>query len=225
MENPAPNDVVLASSSPYRRDLLARILSRFECVAPDLDETPHDGEAPAALSLRLAREKAAAVASRHAGATVIGADQVAVLEGRVCGKPGSRDAAVAQLLAARGLPMRFLTSVCVIHGPGVGDGGEERVHTDVTEVRNRIGRPRAASSCATAASRLPGLSQTLPSSAATWSEPMTVAPLCRDATAADFSRASRSDSAAGASPSSGVSSRPGGTHSKRLRIRASSSRR
>ncbi|WP_405244156.1 Maf family protein [Lentisalinibacter salinarum] len=133
MENPAPNAVVLASSSPYRRDLLARILGRFECVAPDLDETPLDDEAPAALSLRLAREKAAAAASRHAGATVIGSDQVAVLEGRACGKPGSRDAAVAQLLAARGLPMRFLTSVCVIHG----SGGEERVHTDVTEVRFR----------------------------------------------------------------------------------------
>jgi len=133
MENPAPNDVVLASSSPYRRDLLARILSRFECVAPELDETPLEGEAPAALSLRLAREKAAAVASRHAGATVIGSDQVAVLEGRACGKPGSRDAAVAQLLAARGLPMRFLTSVCVIHGRE----RDERVHTDVTEVRFR----------------------------------------------------------------------------------------
>lgn len=133
MENPAPKDVVLASSSPYRRDLLARILSRFECVAPDLDETPHDGEAPAALCLRLAREKAAAVAARHTDATVIGSDQVAVLEGKACGKPGSRDAAVAQLLAARGLPMRFLTSVCILQGPG----GEERVHTDVTEVRFR----------------------------------------------------------------------------------------
>lgn len=133
MENPAPNDVVLASSSPYRRDLLARILSRFECVSPELDETPLEGEAPAALSLRLAREKAAAVACRHTGATVIGSDQVAVLEGSACGKPGSRDAAVAQLLAARGLPMRFLTSVCVLHGPR----GEERVHTDVTEVRFR----------------------------------------------------------------------------------------
>ncbi len=133
MENPAPNEVVLASSSRYRRELLARILSRFECVAPELDETPLDGEPPAALSLRLAREKAAAVAGRHARATVIGSDQIAVLEGKPCGKPGSRDAAVAQLLAARGLPMRFLTSVCVIHAPAA----EERVHTDVTEVRFR----------------------------------------------------------------------------------------
>lgn len=133
MENPAANEVVLASSSPYRRQLLARILSRFECERPDADETPLDGEAPAELSLRLARCKAAAVAARHPQATVIGSDQVAVLEGGLCGKPGSRDAAVTQLLAARGLPMRFLTSVCVLHGPDA----DERIHTDITEVRFR----------------------------------------------------------------------------------------
>lgn len=133
MENPDPNRVVLASSSPYRRALLERILSRFESVSPDVDESPLAGETPAALALRLARSKAAAVAERHAQATVIGSDQVAVLEGRLCGKPGNRDAAIEQLLAARGLPMRFLTAVCVIHGPD----GSERVHTDVTEVRFR----------------------------------------------------------------------------------------
>jgi septum formation protein len=133
MENPDRTEVLLASSSPYRRALLARILDRFESVSPETDETPLPGEAPAALSLRLARRKAAAVAAAHARAVVIGSDQVAVLEGRLCGKPGSRDAAVEQLLAARGLPMRFLTSVCVVHGPD----GEERVHTDVTEVRFR----------------------------------------------------------------------------------------
>lgn len=133
MENPEPNRVVLASSSPYRRALLERILSGFESVAPDVDETPLDGEAPAALCLRLARSKAAAIADRHPRSTVIGSDQVAVLEGRLCGKPGSRDAAVEQLLAARGLPMRFLTAICIIDGPD----GTELVHTDVTEVRFR----------------------------------------------------------------------------------------
>jgi septum formation protein len=132
MEKPAPSEVILASSSAYRRALLARILSRFESLPPDADETPQPGEAPPALSLRLARTKAASVAARHPRATVIGSDQVAVLEGRLCGKPGSRNAAVEQLLAARGLPMRFLTSVCV-----VGADGSERVHTDVTEVRFR----------------------------------------------------------------------------------------
>ena len=137
MQNPEPNEVILASSSAYRRALLARILSRFETVSPDADETRQPGEAPPALSLRLARAKAAVVSARHPHATVIGSDQVAVLQGRACGKPGSRDAAVAQLLAARGLAMRFLTSVCVIHGSGSGDGSEERVHTDVTEVRFR----------------------------------------------------------------------------------------
>mgnify|MGYP006295537453 CR=1 FL=1 len=132
MEKPAPNEVILTSSSAYRRALLARILSRFESLSPDADETPQPGEAPPALSLRLARTKAAAVAARRPHTTVIGSDQVAVLEGRLCGKPGGREAAVEQLLAARGLPMRFLTSVCVI-----GTDGGERVHTDVTEVRFR----------------------------------------------------------------------------------------
>lgn len=132
MEKTAPSEVILASSSAYRRALLARILSRFESLSPDADETPQPGEAAPALALRLARTKAASVAARHPRATVIGSDQVAVLEGRLCGKPGSRDAAVEQLLAARGLPMRFLTSVCVI-----GADGGERVHTDVTEVRFR----------------------------------------------------------------------------------------
>ncbi len=133
MENPESNAVVLASTSPYRRALLQRILDSFECIAPGVDETARADESPAALSLRLARTKAAAAAANRPGATVIGADQVAVIDGRAAGKPGSREAAVEQLLAARGLPMRFLTSVCVLHGPS----GECRLHTDVTEVRFR----------------------------------------------------------------------------------------
>ncbi|MEJ2601823.1 MAG: Maf family protein [Gammaproteobacteria bacterium] len=125
--------IVLASSSPYRRELLSRILGSFECMAPPDDEEDRPDEAPPARSLRLARLKARRIAERHPEATVIGSDQVAVLEGRVCPKPGDRQRAIDQLLAARGLPMRFLTSVCVIHGAGA----EERVHTDVTEVRFR----------------------------------------------------------------------------------------
>ncbi len=133
MKNHETSGVVLASSSPYRRELLGRILSRFECVAPADDEETRPGETPPARSLRLARLKAARIAGRYPRATVIGSDQVAVLEGRVCGKPGSRRRAIDQLLTARGLPMRFLTSVCVLHGAD----GDERVHTDVTEVRFR----------------------------------------------------------------------------------------
>lgn len=131
MENEHQPRVVLASSSPYRRELLARILSDFRCVAPPEDEIPRPGETPPALSLRLARLKARRVAALHPGATVIGSDQVAVLEDQVSEKPGSRERAIEQLLAARGLPMRFLTSVCVLQE------GDERVHTDVTEVRFR----------------------------------------------------------------------------------------
>lgn len=124
---------MLASTSAYRRALLARVLGAFDCVAPGIDETPRPGESPATLSLRLAREKAAAVAADRTAATVIGADQVAVIDGGAVGKPGNPAAAVELLLAARGKPMRFLSSVCVLHGPS----GECRVHTDVTAVRFR----------------------------------------------------------------------------------------
>lgn len=133
MENTGSNHVVLASSSPYRRVLLGRLLEHFECVSPPDEEATRPGESAPALSLRLAREKAASVAALRPAATVIGSDQVAVLEGRICDKPGSRERALEQLLAARGLPMRFLTSVCVLRGAG----GRERVHTDITEVRFR----------------------------------------------------------------------------------------
>src|SRR5690606_2242713 len=97
MQNLAGPPVVLASSSPYRRALLGRVLDRFECVAPDVDETPQPGEAPAGLARRLARGKAEAVAHDAHGAVVIGADQVATLDGRVLGKPGGHDRALEQL--------------------------------------------------------------------------------------------------------------------------------
>ncbi len=108
--------LLLASTSPYRCELLARLRLPFEVVAPGVDETPHDGEAPAALVLRLAREKAAAVSARCADAVVIGADQVAVLDGAALSKPGSRDGAVRQLRALRGRPVTFLTAVAVVRG-------------------------------------------------------------------------------------------------------------
>lgn len=115
---PSPR-LVLASTSPYRRELLARLRLPFEVTGPGVDETPRAGEAPAALSLRLAREKAAAVAARFADAVVIGADQVAVLDGAALSKPGSHDLAVQQLRALRGRRVTFLTAVAVARGaPG-----------------------------------------------------------------------------------------------------------
>lgn len=106
-------DLVLASTSRYRRELLARLVADFRVVAPDVDETPRAGEAPADLASRLAEAKARAVALRCPGAVVIGSDQVAELDGRPVGKPGGRDAALAQLVASSGRTVVFHTAVCV----------------------------------------------------------------------------------------------------------------
>lgn len=110
--------LVLASSSPYRRELLARFGLPFVVDAPDLDESAPPGEMPAATAARLARAKARAVALRHPGATVIGSDQVADLDGQPLGKPGTRERAVAQLEQASGRELVFHTAVCVIDATG-----------------------------------------------------------------------------------------------------------
>ncbi|MCX7893959.1 MAG: Maf family nucleotide pyrophosphatase [Burkholderiales bacterium] len=105
--------LVLASTSPYRRELLARLRVPFEVAAPGIDETPRPGESPHALVERLSREKALAVAPRFADALVIGSDQVAVLDGVPLSKPGTHERAVAQLAAMRGRTIEFLTGVAV----------------------------------------------------------------------------------------------------------------
>jgi septum formation protein len=109
----APPRLVLASTSAYRRELLARLRLPFEVVAPGVDETARDGEPPAELSLRLAREKASAVAGRLPGAVVIGSDQVAVLGDTALSKPGSHAIARLHLQALRGRRVTFLTAVAV----------------------------------------------------------------------------------------------------------------
>lgn len=111
---PGRPPLVLGSTSPYRRELLARLRLDFSVDAPRVDETPGLGEAPAALAQRLAREKAQDVASRHPGAVVIGADQVADLDGQAIGKPGDHGRAVAQLQAMRGRQVLFHTAVVVL---------------------------------------------------------------------------------------------------------------
>jgi septum formation protein len=106
--------LILGSTSPYRRELLGRLRLPFEVVAPQVDETPQDGEAPAALALRLARSKARAVARLHADAVVIGADQVADLDGEPIGKPGTHERAVAQLRRMSGRSVVFQTALAVV---------------------------------------------------------------------------------------------------------------
>ena len=108
--------LILASSSAYRRELLGRLRLPFEAIAPDIDETPRPGETPAVTALRLAREKAAAIAASHPGALVIGSDQVATLDGAQIGKPGDHARALAQLRTMRGRRVVFHTALCLWDG-------------------------------------------------------------------------------------------------------------
>jgi septum formation protein len=107
-------DLVLASTSRYRDELLSRLRLPFRTVAPQVDETPLPGEAPRDLACRLARDKALAVAARCPGALVIGSDQVAELDGRPLGKPGTLAAARAQLAASAGRSVLFHTALCLV---------------------------------------------------------------------------------------------------------------
>lgn len=108
-------DLILASGSPYRRELLARLRIPFIVSAPEVDETPRPQEMPEALARRLARTKAEAVAALSPGCVVIGSDQVATLDGRTpIGKPGSLEAARRQLAAASGRTMHFHTAFTML---------------------------------------------------------------------------------------------------------------
>ncbi len=110
--------LILASTSRYRQELLARLRLPFEAIAPDVDETALPGEAPAALAERLALAKARAVAARFPGAVVIGSDQVADLDGEAIGKPGTHDAAAQQLRRMSGRAVVFQTAVAIV-APGL----------------------------------------------------------------------------------------------------------
>ncbi|SIQ86670.1 Maf family nucleotide pyrophosphatase [Pseudacidovorax sp. RU35E] len=109
-----PPNVILGSTSRYRRELLSRLHLPFDVQAPEVDETPHPGEAPAALAVRLALAKAQAVAERFPEAIVIGSDQVADLDGEPLGKPGDHARATAQLRRMRGRTLIFQTALAVV---------------------------------------------------------------------------------------------------------------
>ncbi|MFO1434344.1 MAG: Maf family nucleotide pyrophosphatase [Candidatus Competibacteraceae bacterium] len=105
--------LLLASTSTFRRELLARLQLPFQVVAPQTDESPRRNEPPADLVARLAEAKAGSVAVREPQALVIGSDQVAVLDGEIVGKPGSHERAVAQLMRASGKTVCFYTGLCL----------------------------------------------------------------------------------------------------------------
>lgn len=106
--------LILASTSRYRAELLARLGVKFEQVAPDCDETPLPDETPADLVTRLSVDKAASVAARYPDAVIIGSDQVADLNGSILGKPQSADKAEQQLLRMSGHTVFFRTGYCVL---------------------------------------------------------------------------------------------------------------
>ncbi len=110
----ASRPVVLGSSSRYRRELMERLQIPFSVAVPDVDETPHAGETPRNLALRLALAKAHAVAQLHPEAVVIGSDQVADLAGQPLGKPGEHARAVQQLRQMRGKTVIFQTALAVV---------------------------------------------------------------------------------------------------------------
>jgi len=129
----APPPLILGSTSRYRRELLERLRLPFVVRAPQVDETPHPGEPPAALALRLALAKARAVAAAAPDAVVIGSDQVADLDGTPVGKPGTHERATEQLRAMSGRTIVFQTAIAVVRL----DTGFERAELVPVTVRFR----------------------------------------------------------------------------------------
>lgn len=117
--------LILASSSPYRRELLERLQLPFSVLSPDIDETPLAGELPEQTALRLAQAKALKVADMHPDALIIGCDQVATLDGLQLGKPLNHENAVRQLTLMRGRSVIFHSALCLYNA------ANQHMQTDV----------------------------------------------------------------------------------------------
>ncbi|MCG6940081.1 MAG: Maf family nucleotide pyrophosphatase [Thiohalocapsa sp.] len=126
--------LVLASTSPFRRELLARLGLPFATAAPDVDESVRPGEDAGQLVLRLAEAKARAVAAQFPRALIIGSDQVAEFGGRILGKPGSRERAIEQLSEASGRTLVFRTGLCLLRAAD----GHTRCACDDFKVHFRV---------------------------------------------------------------------------------------
>ncbi|OHC63440.1 MAG: septum formation protein Maf [Rhodocyclales bacterium GWA2_65_20] len=125
--------LILASTSPYRRELLARLQIPFETAPPDTDESPLPGETPVATAERLAEAKARAVAALYPDSLVIGSDQVAHMGERRFGKPGTRANAITQLRIMSGKSVVFHTGLCLLNTAS----GRVHLRGIPTEVRFR----------------------------------------------------------------------------------------
>ena len=107
--------LILASTSPYRKALLEKLQLLFEVALPNIDESSMPDEIPEQLVARLAEAKAKAMANTYPSALIIGSDQVAVVEGKIIGKPGNHENAFAQLKRASGKRVTFLTGLCLFN--------------------------------------------------------------------------------------------------------------
>jgi septum formation protein len=126
-------NLILASTSRYRRELLLRLDLPFQTARPDVDETPYPNESPIQLAQRLAEAKARSVAKSFPNAWVIGSDQVAELEGQTIGKPENFERAADQLSAASGKSMRFFSAFCLLRA----QPNKIISNTDITTVHFR----------------------------------------------------------------------------------------
>ena len=107
--------IILASTSPYRRELLNKLGLSFEVANPQTDESRLDGEHPEAMALRLSEAKARAVAATYPNALIIGSDQVATVDGKIYGKPGNHERAAEQLRELSGKTVNFFTGLCLFN--------------------------------------------------------------------------------------------------------------
>lgn len=133
LNTPLAKPLILASSSPYRRALLGKLMLPFTCQTPAIDETPHPGETPPVTALRLAEEKARKIAETYDHAWIIGCDQVATINGEHIGKPGDHAGAVKQLSALSGQVVVFHSALCLY------DSGTQQLQSEIvpTEVKFR----------------------------------------------------------------------------------------
>ncbi|MEJ1394032.1 MAG: nucleoside triphosphate pyrophosphatase [Candidatus Sedimenticola sp. (ex Thyasira tokunagai)] len=127
-------ELVLGSTSPFRKALLERLAIDFTTASPDIDESVHADEAPEALVCRLALEKAKAVAGDHTNSLIIGSDQVACIDDTILGKPGNRKNAITQLENASGKRVSFYTGLCLFNSAS----GNSQVLCELFHVHFRV---------------------------------------------------------------------------------------
>ena len=108
-------DIILASSSAYRKQLLSKVINNFKCIAPKVNEVQHENENFMDLARRLAFDKANAIANEHSNALIIGSDQVACLDSIQLHKPQNRENTIHQLMSCQGKVVHFYTSVCLLN--------------------------------------------------------------------------------------------------------------